>query len=135
MAYAWCLFFDDGVSLCCFILSDDEGLDKFDPWGKPGAGAPLRDGQGQVRACGVYGKHSRDMEKKSAHLTVTVDKTATARGDGFDMATWMRAKHEDPKLNKNQLLEESVRESISTSVAPKLPNVKTILYQRFSEWL
>ena len=66
-------------------------MDIYDPWGKPGAGAPLRDEQGHVRAAGVYGKHTGEMEKKSAHNKVVVDKARASRGYGVDVASWLRS--------------------------------------------
>lgn len=68
-----------------------QNVDIFDPWGKPGAGAPLRDDQGYVRAAGVYGKHTGEMEKRSAHSKVVVDKARASREYGIDVASWLRA--------------------------------------------
>ncbi len=80
------------------VLSNDFAVDElFDPWGKPGAGAPLRDGEGQVKASSVY---TRD--KRSAHLMVSLDKTEASRGDGVDMATIIRGQPVKPIGNNNQ---------------------------------
>ena len=66
--------------------------DDYDPWGKPGAGAPLRDRNGQVIATCVFGKHTGELEKRSAHAIVTVDRKKAAQQDGIDVATWMRSR-------------------------------------------
>ena len=71
--------------------------DDYDPWGKPGAGAPLRDRNGQVIATGVFGKHTGELEKRSAHAIVSVDRKKAAQQEGIDVATWMRSR--DVKKN------------------------------------
>ena len=60
-----------------------QDVDSFDPWGKPGAGAPLRDREGHVVATGVVGKHTSELERKSAHEKLKVDKTE-ARSSSWD---------------------------------------------------
>ena len=77
--------------------------DEYDPWGKPGAGAPLRDRNGQVIATGVFGKHTGELEKRSAHVIVSVDRNKAAKEDGIDMATWMRSR--DVKKNVKSFLQ------------------------------
>lgn len=73
------------------VVNVGQNTDIFDPWGKPGAGAPLRDEQGHVRAAGVYGKHTGEMEKRSAHKKVVVDKAKASEEYGIDVASWLRA--------------------------------------------
>ena len=65
------------------------GQDKdiYDPWGRPGAGAPRRDRYGYTTGAGVYGAHA---EKRSAHEHVSVDKREAERQYGMDVASWMR---------------------------------------------
>ncbi|MCG8620802.1 MAG: hypothetical protein MJE68_02220 [Proteobacteria bacterium] len=66
------------------------GLDKdiYDPWGRPGGGAPMRDRYGHNTGAGVYGAHA--TEKRSAHEHVAVDKREAEREYGMDVASWMR---------------------------------------------
>ncbi len=51
-------------------------MEEFDPWGRPGAGAPMRNRQGQVMQLG--------------------------RGCGVDMATLMKAKDVERKVDHRQ---------------------------------
>jgi len=75
-------------------------VDIFDPWGKPGGGAPLKDHQGQVVTTGVLGRHSKPLEKKSSHSIATVDRGKAARTHGIDMATWMRSRDVGKQLTQ-----------------------------------
>ncbi|XP_064404781.1 uncharacterized protein LOC135350023 isoform X2 [Halichondria panicea] len=54
----------------------NQGVEEFDPWGRPGAGAPMRNRQGQVMQLG--------------------------RGCGVDMATLMKAKDVERKVDHRQ---------------------------------
>ena len=66
----------------------EQDKDIYDPWGRLGGGAPMRDRYGHTTGAGVYRTHA--TEKRSAHEHVAVDKREAEREYGMDVASWMR---------------------------------------------
>lgn len=92
--------------------STGQDKDSYDPWGRPGGGAPRRDTYGHTTGAGVYGACT---EKRSAHNHVAVDKREAEMSYGMDVASWMRTGEVGMPKTRNPLTGQPIGANRNTS--------------------
>ena len=92
--------------------SAGQNKDIYDPWGRPGGGAPRRDRYGNTTGAGVYGACK---EKRSAHNHVAVDKREAEMSYGMDVASWMRTGEVGMPKTRNPLTGQIIGANRNTS--------------------